>query len=112
SAKDAWAGSVLTKMVQGLGMWDGVALARVWLLRESEAEPPYLQLKASIGASVVDSSQRWNRTDGGPQKFPLSYGRVGYIAANNRPLLLQRGPRDWLVKPDWAEAEGIQSFAG
>ncbi len=39
-------------------------------------------------------------------------GKVGYIAANNRPLLLQRGPRDWLVKPDWADAEGIQSFAG
>ena len=104
--------SVLTEMVQGLGMWDGVALARVWLLREGDQEPPYLQLKASIGASVVDPGERWNRTDGGHQKIPLSYGKVGYIAANNRPLLLQRGPRDWLVKPDWAEAEGIQSFAG
>jgi transcriptional regulator with GAF, ATPase, and Fis domain len=104
--------SVLTQMVQGLGMWDGVALARVWLLRESDQEPPYLELKASIGASVVDAEKRWNRTDGAHQKILLSYGKVGYIASNNRPLLLQRGPRDWLVQPDWAEAEGIQSFAG
>ena len=102
--------SVLTEMVQGLGMWDGVALARVWLLRDSE--PAYLELKASIGASVVDPNRRWNRTDGAHQKILLTYGKVGYIAANNRPLLLQRGPRDWLVQPEWAEAEGIQSFAG
>jgi transcriptional regulator with GAF, ATPase, and Fis domain len=104
--------SVLTEMVQGLGMWDGVALARVWLLRESDQEPPFLELKASIGASIVDPSKRWNRTDGAHQRILLSYGKVGYIAANNRPLLLQRGPRDWLVQPEWAEAEGIQSFAG
>ena len=104
--------SVLTEMVQGLGMWDGVALARVWLLRDGEHEPAYLELKASIGASLVDPGKRWNRTDGAHQKILISYGKVGYIAANNRPLLLQRGPRDWLVQPEWAEAEGIQSFAG
>ncbi|MDF3068389.1 MAG: Fis family transcriptional regulator [Polyangiaceae bacterium] len=104
--------SVLMQMVQGLGMWDGVALARVWLLRDTEHEPPYLELKASIGASIAEPSRRWNRTDGAHQKILLSYGKVGYIASNNRPLLLQRGPRDWLVQPDWADAEGIQSFAG
>lgn len=104
--------SVLTQMVQGLGMWEGVALARVWLLRESDVEPAYLELKASIGASLVDPARRWNRTDGAHHKIPLSYGKVGYIAANNRPLLLQKGPRDWLVQPEWAEAEGIESFAG
>ena len=104
--------SVLTQVVQGLGMWDGVALARVWLLRDAEHEPRYLELKASIGASLVDPGKRWNRTDGAHQKILLSYGKVGYIASNNQPLLLQRGPRDWLVQPEWAEAEGIESFAG
>jgi hypothetical protein len=104
--------SVLTQMVQGLGMWDGVALARVWLLRQPEHEQPYLELKASIGASVVDPSKRWNRTDGAHQRVPVSFGKIGYIATNNQPLLLQCGPRDWLVQPDWAQAEGIQSFAG
>lgn len=104
--------SVLTEMVQGLGMWEGVALARVWLLNQPEGEPPFLELKASIGASIVDPDKRWNRTDGGHAKIPLHWGKVGKIASTNRPLLLQRGPTNWLVEPAWADAEGIESFAG
>jgi len=104
--------SVLTEMVQGLGMWEGVALARVWLLREGEAESPYLELKASIGSSAVHLDRRWNRIDGAHRKIPLSFGKVGHIASSNRPLLLQRGPGNWIVEPKWAEEEGIQSFAG
>jgi transcriptional regulator with GAF, ATPase, and Fis domain len=104
--------SVLTQMVQGLGMWEGVALARVWLLRETDSEPPYLELKASIGASIRNPDCRWNRIDGAHRKVPLSFGKIGHIASSNRPLLLQRGPGNWLVEPDWAEAESIQSFAG
>src|SRR5215831_19377063 len=34
--------SVLREMVQGLGMWEGVALARVWLLHHPEHGAPYL----------------------------------------------------------------------
>ena len=103
---------VLKQVVQGLGMTEGVALARVWLLRREAQEPPFLELRASIGASSVSPDVRWNRTDGAHQKIPLSYGKVGQIANRNEPLLLQRGARDWLMHPEWAEAEGIQSFAG
>ncbi len=104
--------SVLAEMVRGLGMTAGVALARVWLLREEPPAAPHLELKASVGTSIVDPSVRWTRTDGAHQKIPVTYGKVGRIAATNAPLLLQRGPRDWLVQPDWAEAEAIESFAG
>jgi len=104
--------SVLTEMVQGLGMWEGVALARVWLLQRPGSEPAYLELKASIGASIIDRGRRWNRTDGGHAKIPLDWGKVGKIAATNQPLLLHRGSSDWLVEPAWAEAEQIESFAG
>jgi transcriptional regulator with GAF, ATPase, and Fis domain len=104
--------SVLREMVQGLGMWEGVALARVWLLRADGEEAPYLELKASVGASAVEPSKRWNRTDGAHQKIPANFGKVGFIATSNQPLLLQRGPKDWILQPGWAEAEGIQSFAG
>jgi transcriptional regulator with GAF, ATPase, and Fis domain len=104
--------SVLAEMVRGLGMTEGVALARVWLLREEPDVAPYLELRASIGTSVVDPSMRWTRTDGAHHKIPLTYGKVGLIAATNAPLLLQRGPRDWIVQPEWADAEGIESFAG
>ena len=105
-------GEVLKQVVQGLGMTDGVALARVWLLRREPGEDPFLELAASIGASIVQPDVRWNRTDGAHQKIPLSYGKVGFIASRNEPLLLQRGTHDWLMHPDWAEAEGIESFAG
>ena len=104
--------SVLREMVQGLGMWDGVALARVWLLHQPEQGAPYLELKASIGASRVDPSKRWNRTDGAHHEIPLSYGKVGQVAASNRALLLQRGAPNWILQPEWADAEGIESFAG
>jgi transcriptional regulator with GAF, ATPase, and Fis domain len=103
---------VMAEMVRGLGMTEGVALARVWLLRSDPGAEPYLELRASIGASLVDPLVRWTRTDGGHQRIPLSYGKVGHIAATNEPLLLQRGPRDWLLQPEWAEAEKIESFAG
>ena len=103
---------VLKQVVQGLGMTEGVALARVWLLRREPDEEPFLELEASIGASLVQPHVRWNRTDGAHQKIPLSYGKVGFIASRNEPLLLQRGTHDWLMHPDWAQAEGIESFAG
>jgi transcriptional regulator with GAF, ATPase, and Fis domain len=104
--------SVLAEMVRGLGMTEGVALARVWLLRTQAGTEPYLELKASVGLSIVDPLLRWTRTDGAHQRIPLSYGKVGQIASTNKPLLLQRGPRDWLLQPDWADAEKIESFAG
>jgi transcriptional regulator with GAF, ATPase, and Fis domain len=103
---------VLKQVVQGLGMTEGVALARVWLLRKEPDEEPFLELRASIGASIVYPDVRWNRTDGAHQKIPLSYGKVGHIASQNMPLLLQRGAHDWLMQPEWADAEKISSFAG
>jgi transcriptional regulator with GAF, ATPase, and Fis domain len=104
--------SVLGEMVRGLGMTEGVALARVWLLRREAEQEPYLELKASFGASLVDPLVRWTRTGGAHQRIPMSYGKVGQIASTNKPLLLQRGPREWLLQPEWADAEQIESFAG
>jgi transcriptional regulator with GAF, ATPase, and Fis domain len=103
---------VLSEMVRGLSMTEGIALARVWLLRQDAGQPPYLELKASVGASIVDPDVRWTQIDGPHGRIPLSYGKVGRIAATNNPLLLEKGPRDWLLQPEWAEAEGIESFAG
>ena len=60
---------VLKQVVQGLGMSEGVALARVWLLRKEADEEPFLELRASIGASIVSPDVRWNRTDGAHQKI-------------------------------------------
>ncbi len=103
--------AVLKQVVQGLGMTPGVALARVWLIAEDQGEEPFLELRASIGSSMVDPNLRWNRTDGSHGKMPLSFGKVGRVARQNTPALLHRGVSDWLVHPEWAEQEQIESFA-
>jgi transcriptional regulator with GAF, ATPase, and Fis domain len=103
---------VLSELVRGLSMTEGVALARVWLLRHDAGQAPHLELKASVGMSIVDPEVRWTRTDGAHGRIPLTYGKVGKIAATNSPILLQKGPRDWLVEREWAAAEKIESFAG
>ncbi len=102
---------VLREVVRGLGMTEGVALARVWLI-EAEAQETVLRLRASIGLSRRDPELLWNRTDGAHARLPLHFGKVGRVATTGEPLLLQRGPTNWLVQPDWAEEESIESFAG
>lgn len=102
---------VLKEMVHGLGMTEGVALARVWLV-ETSGSQTHLRLRASIGLSLQDPDVRWNRTDGAHAQLPLNFGKVGRIASTGEPLLLQKGPGDWLVQPQWAEEERIESFAG
>jgi transcriptional regulator with GAF, ATPase, and Fis domain len=102
---------VLTEVVRGLGMTEGVALARVWLVERGPSETA-LRLSASVGLSRVDPGLRWNRTDGAHARLPINYGKVGQIASTGEPVLLQKGPANWLVQPEWAEREQIESFAG
>jgi len=104
--------SVLREMVQGLGMSDGVALVRVWLIENDPDGTPYLRLKASVGGSVVRADERWDHTQGAHEKLAVNYGKIGRVAASSTPLLLQCGSADWLLQRDWAEREGIASFAG
>lgn len=103
---------VLREIVAGLSLNEGVALTRVWLVERGEGGEQYLQLKASVGASQAQPGLRWDRTDGEHGRVPIRYGKIGRIAASKSPLLLQRGAPDWLLKPAWADAEGIESFAG
>jgi transcriptional regulator with GAF, ATPase, and Fis domain len=104
--------TVLREMVEGLGLNEGVALARVWLIEHDGEGQASLNLKASVGSSIVDPGVIWNRIDGGHAKVRVDFGKIGRIASTSAPLLLQRGSGDWLLQRDWAEAEQIQSFAG
>lgn len=104
--------TVLREMVEGLGLNEGVALARVWLIDRDEQGNDFLSLKASVGSSLADPTTQWNHIDGQHARVRVDFGKIGRIAATSAPLLLQRGSGDWLLQRDWAEAEQIQSFAG
>lgn len=92
-------------------MTPGVALARVWLLKEEPGGAPFLKLRASIGSSIARPGVLWNHTDGEHARLPLSFGKVGRTARETRPTLLLRGGDEWLVHEDWAQEEQIESFA-
>ena len=104
--------SVLREMVEGLGMNEGVALARVWLVEVDPDGGRCLRLKASVGCSIKDPEQRWDRLDGAHARVAIDYGKIGRVASSSTPLLLQRGSADWLLQREWADQEQIESFAG
>jgi transcriptional regulator with GAF, ATPase, and Fis domain len=91
-------------------MTEGVALARIWLV-EQEGVELVLRLRASIGISRNHPDEMWNRLDGAYARLPLTFGKVGHVATTGEQLLLHRGEADWLSEADWAEREGIESFA-
>lgn len=101
---------VLQEVVRGLGMVDGVALARVWVV-EQEGVELVLRLRASVGLSRANPDELWNRLDGKHARLPLTYGKVGHVASTGEPSLIHRDSGDWLPDPDWAQREGIESFA-
>ena len=117
--------TVLSMIVSGLVDKAGIALARIWLLGpgdlctacrmrpECPSQEQCLHLVASAGHSQVDG-QSWGRLNGEFCRIPLGMRKIGQIGATGEPLLLRDeliNPA-WMVHPDWAEREGIQSIAG
>ncbi len=102
------------------------ALVRIWLLQpgdicercpmrvECPDQTRCLHLVASAGRSEVDSQANWSRVDGNFRRFPLGIRKVGRIASSGEPLVVSERAAEgsWIVRPDWAMAEGIVGFAG
>lgn len=117
---------VLNDLVKGLVREAGVALARIWLLKpgdicatctmrpECPDQTRCLHLAASDGVGWRSRSVRWNRLDGGYQRFPFGIRKVGRIAATGEPLLLNdlKTNNEWTFNRAWVKKEGIQCFAG
>jgi transcriptional regulator with GAF, ATPase, and Fis domain len=117
---------VLRKIVEGLASQPGVALSRIWLLpsvhvpHSSQQQPDSpedvgcLRLVASAGRPMNSPGEDWSFLHGRFSRFPLNFGKVGQVAADRRPILLKDfAPQvDWIARPDWAQREGIRSFAG
>jgi transcriptional regulator with GAF, ATPase, and Fis domain len=56
----------------------------------------------------------WSFLHGHFARLPLNLGKVGQVAADRQPILIKDfAPQvDWIVRPEWAQREGIRSFAG
>lgn len=118
--------SVLQHIVQGLASQPGVALARIWLLPSgnlcgschAQTAPPdqmqYLHLVASAGTPKHSPGEDWSFMQGHFHRIPLNTGKVGQVAENRSPILVKyfAPQNDWISRPEWADREGIRSFAG
>jgi transcriptional regulator with GAF, ATPase, and Fis domain len=116
---------VLARIVEGLAGQPGVALARVWLMApgdicdrcamrgECPDQSQCLQLAASAGRSSRETED-WSRLNGDFQRIPLNVRKVGRIGTSGEGILIEEvaGNTTWIAHPEWAEREGIRSFAG
>ena len=117
---------VLVRIVRGLVETAGIALARIWLLERGDICPACpmrpecpdqtrcLQLVASAGRPLDAPPETWSRIDGAFRRMPLGVRKVGQIAVRGEPIWIPDISKDstWIVRPEWASAEGIRSFAG
>ena len=115
--------SVLQRIVKGLASQPGVALARIWLLPSADLptvcstasdRPDDLCLVASAGTPINSPGEDWCFLQGHFARMPFNVGKVGQVAANRHPILLEdvAAQNDWVVRPEWAKREEIRSFAG
>jgi PAS domain S-box-containing protein len=115
--------SVLQSIVQGLASQPGVALARIWLLPSADLcsfchavsdSPDSLCLVASAGTPINSPGEDWRFLQGHFARMPFNIGKVGQVAANRHPILVEdvAAQNDWIVRPEWAKREEIRSFAG
>jgi len=103
-----------------------VALARIWLIREGdicESCPrraecaqfiPCLHLVVSAGQSLVDPDADWTRINGDFCRFPIGQRKVGRVASTADAVCAEDISSDasWILRPEWAEREGILGFGG
>jgi transcriptional regulator with GAF, ATPase, and Fis domain len=116
---------VLERIVIELSRQPQIALTRLWLIEAADRcatcaarercrdQTRCLHLAASAGTPFVHAAD-WSRLDGSMHRVPLREGKVGWMAATGQSVLLEEVADDqhWIVDRQWAESEGIVSFAG
>src|SRR5262249_15420354 len=71
-------------------------------------------LVASAGTPINSPGEDWSFLQGHFARVPFNVGKVGQVAANRHPILVEAVAvqNDWIVRPEWTERERIRSFAG
>lgn len=118
---------LLRLVVSRVGDSPRVALVRIWLAQSTadcsgcpmvevcRDQSQCLELVASGGRSVGKTKTEWTRIDGAFHRFPFGVRKVGRIAASGQPLEepdFTGATPEWIARPEWIRAEGIQGFAG
>src|SRR5262245_30358564 len=102
----------LQGIVQGLASQPGVALARIWLLPSVHLSSfshavadlsDCLCLVASAGTPINSPGEDWRFLQGHFANVPFNVGKVGQVAANRHPILVEdvTAQNDWIVRPGW-----------
>jgi len=117
--------NVLKLIVDRMASQSDVALARIWLVApgdicanchlrdECPDQTACLHLVASAGSSR-QSGEEWTNLDGFFRRFPFGVRKVGKIASTGQPIEVSdiADNPSFLVRPDWAKAEGIRAVGG
>jgi transcriptional regulator with GAF, ATPase, and Fis domain len=102
--------TVLKMVVEGLAGQHEIALARIWLISPGDSQ---LRLAASVG-KPSNGNEDWSRLDGEFSRFRLHEKKIGRIGATGESILLKETAENnnWIAHPEWAQREGLHSFAG
>jgi formate hydrogenlyase transcriptional activator len=117
--------TVLDSIVRGLARQRGVALARIWLFgpgdicsecylrQDCRDQTRCLHLEASAGTSL-DGREDWSYLQGHFRRIPLGTRKIAAIAETGQSILIAKDvvQNKWMARPEWAQREGLQSFAG
>ncbi|MBV9035104.1 MAG: sigma 54-interacting transcriptional regulator [Acidobacteriaceae bacterium] len=115
--------AVLCKIVQGLVGDVGIALARIWLIGPADhcsqcrLQPSCLdkraclRLMASAGKPLHSPGEDWSRLNGEFCRIPLGLGKIGAVGAMGEPVLVSDVSLNWTTRQEFAQREGIRSFA-
>ena len=93
---------MLQECVQAIVDYFDTSFARIWQINDDDT---HLELKASAG--------RYIHLDGDHGRISLDLDlKVPAIAKTRQPYLTNSVPGDPIIDQEWAQQEGLQSFAG
>jgi PAS domain S-box-containing protein len=71
-------------------------------------------LVASAGTPLQSPGEDWSGIDGHFRRMPVNAQKVGKVGGSGRAMLIHdvATEREQIARPEWAQREGIRSFAG
>jgi PAS domain S-box-containing protein len=117
---------VLRTIVEGCAGHPDIALARIWLASPGDIcvscfmraecldQTECFHLVASAGTPLQSPGEDWSVLNGHFRRMPVNTQKVGRVGGSGRAMLIHdvASEREQIARPEWAQREGIRSFAG